>query len=118
MDITHSATEFIEHLLRHSILMRVSDLHIEPQQFNFRIRARIDSHLYLFSPPPNEFSKEIVTRLKILANLNIAEKRLPQDGQFNWFYHEKEYSIRIATLPTLYGEKVVYGLSIIYSNPN
>ncbi|MDM3560694.1 ATPase, T2SS/T4P/T4SS family [Proteus vulgaris] len=110
MDITHSATEFIEHLLRHSILMRVSDLHIEPQQFNFRIRARIDSHLYLFSPPPNEFSKEIVTRLKILANLNIAEKRLPQDGQFNWFYHEKEYSIRIATLPTLYGEKVVLRL--------
>lgn len=90
MDITHSATEFIEHLLRTSILKRVSDLHIEPQQINVRIRARIDNHLYLFSPPPNEFSEEIVTRLKVLANLNIAEKRLPQDGQFNWSYHEKK----------------------------
>ncbi|WP_226893944.1 ATPase, T2SS/T4P/T4SS family [Proteus sp. FME41] len=110
MDITHSATEFIEHLLRHSILKRVSDLHFEPQQLGFRIRARIDSHLVLFPPPPNEFSEEIITRLKILADLNIAEKRLPQDGQFNWFYHDKEYSIRIATLPTLYGEKIVLRL--------
>ncbi|WP_235376242.1 ATPase, T2SS/T4P/T4SS family, partial [Proteus faecis] len=110
MDITHSATEFIEYLLRESILKRVSDLHIEPQQTNVRIRARIDNHLYLLSSPPDEFSEEIVTRLKVLANLNIAEKRLPQDGQFSWSYHDKNYSIRIATLPTLYGEKVVLRL--------
>ncbi|MBI6217829.1 ATPase, T2SS/T4P/T4SS family [Proteus sp. DFP240708] len=110
MDITHSATEFIEHLLRESILKRVSDLHIEPQQTSVRIRARIDNHLYLLSSPPDEFSEGIVTRLKVLANLNIAEKRLPQDGQFSWSYNEKNYSIRIATLPTLYGEKVVLRL--------
>lgn len=110
MDITHSATEFIEQLLHHSILKRVSDLHFEPQQHSFRIRARIDSHLLLFPTPPYGISEEIITRLKILANLNIAEKRLPQDGQFSWVYEGNTYSIRVATLPTLYGEKIVLRL--------
>lgn len=110
MNTAHTATEFIEQVLRKSISQRVSDLHFEPQKMGFKIRARIDNHLYLYSPPPNEFSNEIITRLKILANLNIAEKRLPQDGQFNWSYNEKSYSIRISTLPTLYGEKVVLRL--------
>lgn len=107
MDTPNNATDFIESLLRKSILERVSDLHFEPQKQEFRIRARIDSHLYLFLSPPNEISQEIITRLKILANLNIAEKRIPQDGQFSWNYQEKLYSIRIATLPTFYGEKIV-----------
>ncbi|OAT45629.1 PilB family type IV fimbrial assembly ATPase [Proteus hauseri ATCC 700826] len=110
MNTAHTATEFIEQLLQKSISQRVSDLHFEPQSEGFRIRARIDNHLYLFPSPSNNCSGEIITRLKILADLNIAEKRLPQDGQFNWFYDEKSYSIRIATLPTLYGEKAVLRL--------
>ncbi|MER1933850.1 ATPase, T2SS/T4P/T4SS family, partial [Proteus mirabilis] len=106
----HTATEFIEQLLRHSLAQRVSDLHLEPQQNSLRIRARIDNHLVLFSPPDNQLANEILTRLKILANINIAEKRLPQDGQFNWSYQKNNYSIRVATLPTLYGEKIVLRL--------
>ncbi|HEK3114438.1 ATPase, T2SS/T4P/T4SS family [Proteus mirabilis] len=106
----HTATEFIEQLLRHSLAQRVSDLHLEPQQNSLRIRARIDNHLVLFSPPDNQLADEILTRLKILANINIAEKRLPQDGQFNWSYQKNNYSIRVATLPTLYGEKIVLRL--------
>ena len=110
MNTPHTATDFIEQLLQKSISQRVSDLHFEPQYRGFKIRARIDNHLYLFPSPPDSLSKEIITRLKILADLNIAEKRLPQDGQFNWSYDEKSYSIRIATLPTLYGEKAVLRL--------
>lgn len=110
MNTPHTAAEYIEKLLRKSILERVSDLHFEPQETAFRIRARIDNHLYLFESISHSLCKEIITRLKILANLNIAEKRLPQDGQFNWSHHETAYSIRISTLPTFYGEKVVLRL--------
>ncbi|ELX8378488.1 ATPase, T2SS/T4P/T4SS family [Providencia vermicola] len=105
--ITSPAVDFAENMLKAAVRKRASDIHIEPTKQGLKIRLRVDGKLYFIPSPPLEINNEIIARIKILAKLNIAEKRLPQDGQMNWYFDGHNYSIRLSTIPTLYGEKLV-----------
>ncbi len=89
---------------------RASDIHIEPFEKEFRIRYRIDGVLFNQEQPPREMKAAIVSRLKLMAKLNIAERRLPQDGRIKIKTMGREVDLRVSTLPTLYGESVVMRL--------
>jgi general secretion pathway protein E len=89
---------------------RASDIHIEPFEKEFRIRYRIDGVLYNQDPPPRELKAAIISRVKLMAKLNIAERRLPQDGRIKIKTMGREVDLRVSTLPTLYGESVVMRL--------
>lgn len=89
---------------------RVSDIHIEPFEKEFRIRFRVDGVLQQQESPPRELKAAIISRLKLMAKLNIAERRLPQDGRIKIRTLGREVDLRVSTLPTLYGESVVMRL--------
>ena len=89
---------------------RASDIHIEPFEKEFRIRFRIDGVLVNQDPPPREMKAAIISRVKLMARLNIAERRLPQDGRIKIKVLGREVDLRVSTLPTLYGESVVMRL--------
>ncbi len=89
---------------------RASDIHIEPFEKEFRVRYRVDGVLFNQEPPPRELKAAIVSRLKLMAKLNIAERRLPQDGRIKLKILGREVDLRVSTLPTLYGESVVMRL--------
>lgn len=98
--------EFVNHLINDAIANQISDVHIEPYPDRCRIRFRRDGLLYDATRIPTALASSITTRLKILSNLNIAEKRLPQDGRFS--FHTKNHAdIRINICPTIHGEKIV-----------
>ena len=87
-----------------------SDIHFEPYEKIFRIRLRIDGVLRDYLHPPVKIKNAIVSRIKILAHLDIAERRLPQDGRMNLKVGSREIDVRVSVLPTIYGEKVVLRL--------
>jgi general secretion pathway protein E len=89
---------------------RSSDIHIEPFEKEFRIRFRVDGVLFSQETPPRELKAAIISRLKLMAKLNIAERRLPQDGRIKLKLLGREVDLRVSTLPTLYGESVVMRL--------
>lgn len=89
---------------------RASDIHIEPFEKEFRIRFRIDGVLQQQESPPRELKAAIISRVKLMAKLNIAERRLPQDGRIKIRTLGREVDLRVSTLPTLYGESVVMRL--------
>jgi general secretion pathway protein E len=89
---------------------RASDIHVEPFEKEFRVRYRIDGVLVSQDPPPREFKAAIISRVKLMAKLNIAERRLPQDGRIKIKTLGHEVDLRVSTLPTLYGESVVMRL--------
>ena len=89
---------------------RASDIHIEPFEKEFRIRFRVDGVLQEQEPPPKEMKAAIISRVKLMAKLNIAERRLPQDGRIKIKVLGREVDLRVSTLPTLYGESVVMRL--------
>ena len=89
---------------------RASDIHIEPFEKLFRIRFRIDGVLYEQEQPPKEMKAAMISRVKLMAKLNIAERRLPQDGRIKVKTLGREVDLRVSTLPTLYGESVVMRL--------
>ncbi len=93
-----------------AIEKRASDIHIEPFEKEFRIRFRIDGVLSNQETPPRELKAAIISRLKLMAKLNIAERRLPQDGRIKLKLLGREVDLRVSTLPTLYGESVVMRL--------
>ncbi len=101
-------------VLMSAIQKGASDIHIEPYEREFRIRFRIDGILYNINSPPMKFRDAITSRVKIMAKLDIAEKRLPQDGRiklrFNDNGQSKEIDFRVSSLPTLFGEKIVLRL--------
>ncbi|MFZ1874896.1 MAG: type II secretion system protein GspE [Chania sp.] len=99
--------QFINQTLRNAIQRRASDVHFEPYQQTFRVRLRIDGVLQAIISPPFPLAARITARLKIMGQLDIAERRLPQDGQLSVQLDNASFSMRISTLPTLYGEKVV-----------
>ncbi|MFK3842327.1 type II secretion system protein GspE [Serratia sp. NPDC087055] len=99
--------QFINQTLRIAIQRRASDIHVEPYQQTLRIRLRIDGVLQAIASPPFALAARLTARLKIMGQLDIAERRLPQDGQLSVQLDNATYSMRIATLPTLHGEKVV-----------
>jgi type IV pilus assembly protein PilB len=89
-------------------LLRASDIHFEPFENFYRVRLRVDGVLQEISPPPFEFKEQIASRIKVLSRLDIAEKRLPQDGRMNLGLQNKQrLNLRVSTLPTLFGEKIV-----------
>jgi general secretion pathway protein E len=97
-------------MIAQAVEKRASDIHIEPFEKEFRIRYRIDGVLYPQEPPPREMKSAIISRVKLMAKLNIAERRLPQDGRIKIKTIGREVDLRVSTLPTLYGESVVMRL--------
>ena len=101
---------FVNGLLTQAFRQRASDIHIEPFEYDLVVRYRVDGILYEVQRPPYRALANIVSRLKIMANLDIAEKRLPQDGRFSVRIAGKQADIRVSTLPTAFGERVVLRL--------
>jgi general secretion pathway protein E len=97
-------------VIAQAVEKRASDIHIEPFEKEFRIRYRIDGVLYNQDQPPRELKAAIISRVKLMAKLNIAERRLPQDGRIKIKTLGREVDLRVSTLPTLYGESVVMRL--------
>ncbi len=97
-------------MIAEAIEKRASDIHIEPFEKEFRVRFRVDGVLFNQEPPPRELKAAIISRLKLMAKLNIAERRLPQDGRIKIKVVGREVDLRVSTLPTLYGESVVMRL--------
>lgn len=94
-------------LLADAVGMGASDLHFEPFEHLFRVRLRLDGVLHELAQPPLSLRDKLATRLKILARLDIAEKRLPQDGKMRLALGERSVDFRVSTLPTQFGEKIV-----------
>lgn len=101
---------FVNVLVARALEMRSSDIHVEPFEKEFRIRFRVDGVLREQESPPRELRAAIISRLKLMARLNIAERRLPQDGRIKIKVMGHEVDLRVSTLPTLYGESVVMRL--------
>lgn len=97
----------VDLILQQAIRDQASDIHFEPYEDVFRIRYRIDGALFEMSPPPRSLASPICSRLKVLADLNIAERRLPQDGRIKLTISGRAVDLRVSTLPTQFGESVV-----------
>jgi general secretion pathway protein E len=100
----------VDELLRLAVEQRATDLHIEPFDGSLQARLRIDGLLKILPAPPLSMAKGILSRLKIIAGLNITERRLPQDGRARIVVNGAEIDLRIATMPTMYGERAVVRL--------
>ncbi len=99
--------KLVDMFLKRALDDRASDIHIEPIHDRISIRYRVDGSLYELPPPPRELHQALVSRVKILSKLDIAEKRLPQDGSFSIFYKGRKVDVRVSTIPVVSGEKVV-----------
>ena len=97
-------------MLSQAVRGNISDIHIEPQQSNVKIRQRLDGVLYDMFTPPKHVQSALISRIKLMAKMNIAEKRLPQDGRIEIKVGNKDIDIRVSTLPTASGERVVMRL--------
>jgi general secretion pathway protein E len=102
--------KLVNHILSQSIKARASDIHIEPYQDSFKVRYRVDGILYDLLSPPKWIQPALTSRIKVMAKLNIAEKRLPQDGRFEVKIGQQSIDVRTSTLPTTFGERVVMRL--------
>ena len=98
---------FVNLVLTQAIRDRASDIHFEPFEHEFKIRYRIDGTLHEMTPPPRTLALPIVSRVKVLANLDIAEHRVPQDGRIKLIVADRAVDLRVSTLPTQFGESVV-----------
>ncbi len=99
--------KFVNYLMLNAVKEKASDIHIEPGDKKLRVRYRIDGILFEMMSPPYNMHAAVVSRIKIMANLDIAERRLPQDGRIRVVMHGRNIDMRVSTLPTAYGEKVV-----------
>lgn len=114
-DILHMASEapiikLVNHILYQAVKRGASDIHLEPFEKELRVRFRIDGIMYSVMTPPKRAQAAIISRLKIMANLNIAEKRQPQDGRIQIKIADKAIDIRVSILPVSFGERVVMRL--------
>src|SRR4051812_27709445 len=98
---------FVDLILFQAIQDRASDIHFEPFENEFKIRYRVDGALYEMAPPPRHLALPVISRVKVMANLNIAERRLPQDGRIQKNIGGRMIDMRVSTLPTQFGESVV-----------
>ncbi len=105
--INNPAVRLVDSVIKEAIPYRASDIHIEPFEKVVKVRYRIDGDLQERAEFPSEAYSAICARLKIMSGINIAEKRVPQDGRINMIVGGKEYDFRVSTLPTVYGEKFV-----------
>ena len=101
---------FVDLVLSQAVKSRASDIHIEPQEKSMVIRMRVDGMLREMVPPPAQMRAAVVARVKILSGLDIAERRLPQDGRLKIKAPRRDIDVRVSVLPTIYGEKVVMRL--------
>ncbi len=98
---------FVDLILFQAIQDRASDIHFEPFENEFKIRYRVDGALYEMAPPPRHLALPVISRVKVMANMNIAERRLPQDGRIQKNVAGRSVDLRVSTLPTQFGESVV-----------
>jgi len=98
---------FLHKMLVDAINMRASDLHFEPYEYHYRVRFRIDGELREITQPPIAIKDKLASRIKVISRMDIAEKRVPQDGRMKLKFGAKAIDFRVSTLPTLFGEKVV-----------
>jgi type IV pilus assembly protein PilB len=98
---------FVNYVITDAIKQGASDIHIEPKEKALKVRYRIDGVLFEAMNPPHGMAPAIASRLKIMSNLDIAERRLPQDGRIRAVVHGRQVDLRLSTLPVMYGEKVV-----------
>ncbi len=98
---------FVDLILYQAIQDRASDIHFEPFENEFKIRYRVDGALYEMSPPPRHLALPVISRVKVMANMNIAERRLPQDGRIQKNIAGRSVDLRASTLPTQFGESLV-----------
>lgn len=99
--------QLVNQMVAEAIKMRASDIHVEPYEKILRLRYRVDGVLHEMAPPPKKFQNAIISRIKILSDLDIAEKRLPQDGRFRVRLHDKVIDFRVSSCPIQNGEKIV-----------
>src|SRR5207253_6137787 len=99
--------KFVNLLINQAVNDRASDIHVEPTEHDLRIRFRIDGVLHEVMRSPRSIQAGVVSRLKVMAEINIAERRIPQDGRIGMKVAGRPIDLRVATLPTVYGEKVV-----------
>lgn len=99
--------KFVNLVLLQAVQDRASDIHFEPFEDEFKIRYRVDGALYEMAPPPLHLAMPVASRLKIMANLDISERRLPQDGRISCNIGGRQVDLRLSTLPTQFGESVV-----------
>ena len=112
MDLTDMANQtpiirFVNLVLQQAIKDKASDIHFEPFEDQFRIRYRIDGALYEMAPPPKNLAVPVISRVKVLSNMNISETRIPQDGRIKMTIAGRPVDLRVSTLPTQFGESVV-----------
>jgi type IV pilus assembly protein PilB len=98
---------FVDIVLHQAIKEKASDIHFEPFEHEFKIRYRVDGSLYEMAPPPVHLANSIISRVKVMANMNIAERRIPQDGRIMTVVDNRAVDMRVSSLPTQYGESVV-----------
>jgi type IV pilus assembly protein PilB len=98
---------FLQKMLIDAINMRASDLHFEPYEYTYRVRFRVDGELREITQPPIAIKDKLASRIKVISRMDIAEKRVPQDGRMKLKFGSKAIDFRVSTLPTLFGEKVV-----------
>ncbi|NNM29159.1 MAG: type II/IV secretion system protein [Akkermansiaceae bacterium] len=98
---------YVDLVLYQAIKERASDIHFEPFEKEFKIRYRVDGSLYEMAPPPAHLALPIISRVKVMSNMNIAERRVPQDGRIVKQIGEQSVDLRVSSLPTTYGESVV-----------
>ena len=103
----NKVVELLNHLLMQAIADKASDIHMEPFEAEFKVRYRIDGVLYEMLPVPKPLAMPLVSRVKVLAKLNISERRLPQDGRVEMALPSGQVDLRVAVLPTMFGESVV-----------
>ncbi len=106
---------FVNNMIEQAVLLKASDIHIEPQEKSMRIRFRVDGRLSLYMETNAELIPSVVSRIKFIGGMNIAERRIPQDGRICYKIGEKEIDMRISILPCVYGEKVVIRITTALS---
>jgi type IV pilus assembly protein PilB len=99
--------KFVDLVMHQAIKERASDIHFEPFEREFKIRYRVDGTLYEMAPPPVHLATSVISRVKVMANMNIAERRIPQDGRIMTTVGGKSVDMRVNSLPTQHGESVV-----------
>jgi type IV pilus assembly protein PilB len=99
--------KFVDLVMQQAIKERASDIHFEPFEREFKIRYRVDGALYEMAPPPIHLATSIISRIKVMSNMNIAERRIPQDGRIMTNVGGKPVDMRVNSLPTQHGESVV-----------
>lgn len=113
-DLNSPIIKIVNYIITEAILKKSSDIHLEPNDHNVSIRFRMDGVLYKVQEIPKNILNQVIIRIKILSNLDITEKKMPQDGKFEYEVNSKIYDIRVSSIPTIYGEKLA--LRILYKD--